>query len=179
MAKNSMPKEEWLINFFNKHELTYGVELGVQKGINFKALIEGKADLTLHGVDIWSEKEVRWNGIASDKLQFQPDSVNSKYLDALKEWAKDYSDRVVFHRHFTSHAHTFYKDKELDFVWIDAGHEYEDVVEDIKLWYPKIKDGGFILGHDVNQTQVRRAVRQQFGDTWSQAKQQKIWWRAV
>ena len=49
----------------------------------------------------------------------------------------------------------------------------------IKLWYPKIKDGGFILGHDVNQTQVRRAVRQQFGDTWSQAKQQKIWWRAV
>ena len=71
------------------------------------------------------------------------------------------------------------KDKELDFVWIDAGHEYEDVVEDIKLWYPKIKDGGFILGHDVNQTQVRRAVRQQFGDTWSQAKQQKIWWRAV
>ena len=64
-------------------------------------------------------------------------------------------------------------------MWIDAGHEYEDVVEDIKLWYPKIKDGGFILGHDVNQTQVRRAVRQQFGDTWSQAKQQKIWWRAV
>ena len=55
----------------------------------------------------------------------------------------------------------------------------KDVVEDIKLWYPKIKDGGFILGHDVNQTQVRRAVRQQFGDTWSQAKQQKIWWRAV
>ena len=47
MAKNGMPKEEWLINFFNKHELTYGVELGVQKGINFKALIEGKLVFSL------------------------------------------------------------------------------------------------------------------------------------
>ena len=33
-----------------------------------------------------------------------------------------------------------------------------------------------MIGHDVNQKQVRRAVREQFGDTWSQAKEQKIWY---
>ncbi len=174
--KRGLPKEQWLVNFLNKHDLTLGAELGVQKGNNFKYLIENKDDLVLHGVDIWSEKEVRWNGTPSDKLQFQPDSVNSEYLMNLKEWAKDYEGRVFFHRHFTTYATKFFNDGELDFIFIDAGHEYEDVKADIEAWYPKIKKGGYMIGHDVNQTQVRRAVREKFQDRWSQAKEQKIWW---
>lgn len=174
--KRGLPKEQWLVNFLNKHDLTLGAELGVQKGNNFRYLVENKDDLCLHGVDIWSEKEVRWNGISSDKLQFQPDSVNSEYLINLQEWAKDYEGRVFFHRHFTTYAHKFFNDCELDFIFVDAGHEYEDVKADIQAWYPKIKKGGYMIGHDINQTQVRRAVREQFEDRWSQAKEQKIWW---
>jgi|TARA_B110000444_G_scaffold221487_1_gene222880 hypothetical protein len=174
--KRGLPKEQWLVNFLNKHDLTLGAELGVQKGNNFRYLVENKDDLCLHGVDIWSEKEVRWNGTSSDKLQFQPDSVNSEYLINLQEWAKDYEGRAFFHRHFTTHAHKFFNDGELDFIFVDAGHEYEDVKADIQAWYPKIKKGGYMIGHDVNQTQVRRAVREQFQDRWSQAKEQKIWW---
>lgn len=41
-----------------------------------------------------------------------------------------------------------YSDESLDFVWIDAAHKYEDVYEDIKTWYPKVKIGGYICGHD-------------------------------
>ena len=174
--KRGLPKEQWLVNFLNKHDLTLGAELGVQKGNNFRYLVENKDDLCLHGVDIWSEKEVRWNGTSSDKLQFQPDSVISEYLINLQEWAKDYEGRVFFHRHFTTYAHKFFNDGELDFIFVDAGHEYEDVKADIQAWYPKIKKGGYMIGHDVNQTQVRRAVREQFQDRWSQAKEQKIWW---
>ena len=33
-----------------------------------------------------------------------------------------------------------------------------------------------MIGHDINQVQVRKAVREQFQDRWSQAKEQKIWW---
>lgn len=174
--KRGIPKEQWLVNFLNKHKLTLGAELGVQKGDNFRYLIENKDDLCLHGVDIWSEKEVRWNGTSSDKLQFQPDSVNSEFLIDLQEWSKDYEGRAFFHRHFTTYAHKFFNDNELDFIFVDAGHEYEDVKADIQAWYPKIKKGGYMIGHDINQAQVRRAVREQFQDKWSQAKEQKIWW---
>lgn len=41
-----------------------------------------------------------------------------------------------------------FEDKSVDFVFIDAGHTYEEVVEDIKSWLPKVKKGGFIGGHD-------------------------------
>lgn len=41
-----------------------------------------------------------------------------------------------------------YEDESLDFVFIDAGHSYEDVSLDLKLWYPKVKKGGVFAGHD-------------------------------
>jgi hypothetical protein len=33
-------------------------------------------------------------------------------------------------------------------VYIDASHEYDDVVIDLELSYKKVKNGGFICGHD-------------------------------
>jgi len=41
-----------------------------------------------------------------------------------------------------------FKDRSLDFVFVDAGHSYEEVKGDILSWYPKIKVGGVIAGHD-------------------------------
>ena len=41
-----------------------------------------------------------------------------------------------------------FKDNSLDFVFIDASHEYEDVRDDILAWYPKVKPSGIIAGHD-------------------------------
>lgn len=55
-----------------------------------------------------------------------------------------------------------YADNSLDFVFIDAGHTYEDCYNDINAWLPKIKVGGYIAGHDYNTspTGVRRAVQE-------------------
>lgn len=36
----------------------------------------------------------------------------------------------------------------LDFVYIDGNHEYEYVKKDIEIYYPKVKSGGVIGGHD-------------------------------
>jgi len=41
-----------------------------------------------------------------------------------------------------------FKDNSLDFVYIDARHEEEYVLEDIEVWLPKLKKHGFIGGHD-------------------------------
>jgi hypothetical protein len=36
----------------------------------------------------------------------------------------------------------------LDFIYIDANHAYDFVKEDIECWYPKVKPGGWVMGHD-------------------------------
>jgi SAM-dependent methyltransferase len=46
-----------------------------------------------------------------------------------------------------------FKDESLDFVFIDAGHEYDPVKEDILAWFPKIKPGGILAGHDLYPTE--------------------------
>lgn len=57
----------------------------------------------------------------------------------------------------------FYKDKSLDFVFIDASHDYESVKKDIEAWYPKVREGGVIAGHDYRWCKdVQKAVGEYF-----------------
>ena len=41
-----------------------------------------------------------------------------------------------------------YPDQSLEFVFIDACHEYESVCQDIRAWLPKTRSGGVLAGHD-------------------------------
>jgi hypothetical protein len=43
-----------------------------------------------------------------------------------------------------------YDDWSLDFVFIDAAHDYESVKNDIQAWKPKVKRGGILAGHDYH-----------------------------
>lgn len=45
-------------------------------------------------------------------------------------------------------ASVCFRNKFADVVFIDASHDYNSVKEDIKLWKPKVRDGGIICGHD-------------------------------
>ena len=49
----------------------------------------------------------------------------------------------------TSHnAANQFSNGSIDYIMLDAGHSYEDVMDDIKIWYNKIKPGGCISGDD-------------------------------
>ena len=58
-----------------------------------------------------------------------------------------------------------YEDNSLDFVLIDASHEYKDVKNDINYWLPKIKQGGILAGDDFldGKQEVAYAVRDTIG----------------
>ena len=63
-----------------------------------------------------------------------------------------------------------YEDNSLDVVFIDADHSYKSVMEDLQAWYPKVKPGGVIAGHDFSfdpnfaHPGVTRAVLEFFQD---------------
>ena len=57
-----------------------------------------------------------------------------------------------------------YPDQSLDFVFLDADHDYESVKADIAAWLPKVKPGGILAGHDYmcGWPGVDRAVAEAF-----------------
>lgn len=58
------------------------------------------------------------------------------------------------------------EDDSLDICYIDAGHSYEFVKKDIQSYYPKVKSGGILGGHDYGHghPEVVRAVNEAFGE---------------
>ena len=41
-----------------------------------------------------------------------------------------------------------FADESLDFVYIDAAHDYKSVKDDIGEWDKKVRKGGIVAGHD-------------------------------
>lgn len=62
-------------------------------------------------------------------------------------------------------ASRLYEPNSLDFVFIDASHDYWNVAQDIVHWYPRIRNGGMIGGDDFEPAWpgVVQAVEEIFG----------------
>lgn len=64
-----------------------------------------------------------------------------------------------------SHAASRQFEKQsVDFVFIDANHDFLEVCQDIQDWLPKLKPGSIIAGDDFGWESVGKAVRNTFGD---------------
>lgn len=60
-----------------------------------------------------------------------------------------------------------YENESLDFIYIDGDHDYLSVKEDISIWYPKLKNGGYIAGDDFEEDAwpgVYYAINEYFND---------------
>ena len=53
-----------------------------------------------------------------------------------------------------------FKNGSIDFLFIDGDHSYKAVKADLKAWYPKVKKGGVMCGHDYPQLGVQKAINE-------------------
>ena len=85
--------------------------------------------------------------------------------EVVKKWEKNahinldkYKHKIKWIKEKSADAVKFIADNSLDFVYIDGNHSYEFVVEDISLYYLKLKERGLLSGHDYNYRSVKKAV---------------------
>lgn len=125
--------------------LGVGAEIGTYRG-DFACVL--RAD--------WAGEELicidPWSDVPGYEEQFQ-----------LLWGSKDHEENhqraleVLSHQHGRSRclratsreAASQFADGSLDFVYIDGDHRYEATLEDLQLWWPRVRAGGVVAGHDI------------------------------
>ncbi len=114
-----------------------GAEIGVYRGKHAKSMLRTGKVNKLYLIDSYKYLE------GSDDLVMKDlDKAKEKAFDLLKD------ENVEFIYKFSKDAANKIPD-ELDFIYLDGGHSYETVREDIKLYWDKIKIGGVLGGDDI------------------------------
>jgi hypothetical protein len=115
-------------------------EVGVREGGNFRNMLKSNPDLAV-AVDLWSP---------DDNIN-RSYGLNQEYWGGVYErFCESVADfkNVDIHRGYSFDMVKNFEDKFFDFVYIDGDHSYEGVKRDVADWYPKVKKGGILSGHD-------------------------------
>lgn len=109
---------------------TSGVEVGVFRGEYANVLLNGWPG-TLTGVDCYNYG--REFDILMDAIWRNEKFVREGRYKIIVADSEPTSHRV---------------EGRLDFVYIDADHMYASVMQDLIAWFPKVRIGGILCGHD-------------------------------
>ena len=123
-----------LAEMFGELEFNIGAEVGVQRGLYSSVLLANNPKLKLYLVDSYTP-------FTHHRQEWQ----DRQYAAALRHTkGKD----VEFIKKPSVEAAKDIPDGSLDFVYIDALHDFDSVIADILAWVPKVKKGGIVSGHD-------------------------------
>jgi len=115
------------------------VEIGCWKGKSsaymMTEIINSEKNIEFTCIDVWEDNAI------------QSHPTNNLY-NVFKKNMTPFENKYRSLRMKSVDASKLFADNSLDFVFIDASHEYEDVKQDIISWGPKLKISGILAGHD-------------------------------
>lgn len=123
-----------------KNPIKIAAEIGTQRGENAFQIARRLFLEKLYCIDPYIYQE-GW----FDRANVSNSKHEANYQAAKKKLEKI---NVVFHKMTSEEAVKNIENRSLDFLYIDGRHDYQSVINDIILWYPKVKYGGIIAGHD-------------------------------
>ena len=142
----------WL--YSTAKEMDSIVEVGSWRGRSTHALLSGCRG-TVWAVDHFKGSKEH---LEYKDLTFSEEEKEGLYKDFLKNVGFFKNLKVLKMRSLD--AAEKFKNNSVDMVFIDGGHGYEEVKQDIKAWYPKARK--IICGHDFDWQTVYDAVDESF-----------------
>ena len=95
-----------------------------------------------HLVDLWGHQENY-----EDVANVDQASQEKIYQLAMRD-LEEYKDKIHVCRNYTSVCVNNYDDEYFDYIYVDARHDFKGVWEDLVAYWPKLKVGGIMAGHD-------------------------------
>jgi predicted O-methyltransferase YrrM len=127
------------------HDGAVFVEIGAWKGRSaaFMAveIINSGKRIDFYTVD-------HWLGSHEHAHDIDPDVKAGRLYDVFIENIGAVRNHVTPLRGNSTNVATQFLDRSVDFIYLDAGHTYDDVHADLTAWWPKLKAGGVMAGDD-------------------------------
>jgi hypothetical protein len=118
-------------------------EIGVANG-SFSQQILRASPKSLLLVDPWKHQDHSVYP-AEDNANIDDKALEKIYKKVRSSFSGD--KRVLIRKDFSKNVALQTEEESLDFVYIDAIHTKEAVLEDMKAWWPKVAPGGWLCGH--------------------------------
>lgn len=124
----------------------------MQHGLFSKDLLQHwKSVEKFYLIDVWRKQE-NYNDTANVL-----NSEQQKIFETANENVKPWAHKIVFLRMTSTEAANQLDDNSLDFVFLDGRHDYCGLKEDLINYWPKVKLGGIVAGHDYQYAKIDNA----------------------
>jgi len=129
---------DFIANRFNEGIF---VEIGTWKGLSITYLAKKvqHKPIIIYGIDTFKGTP----GEHDEDIDIINGTLYDTYLKNTASYSAIHTLIADSHKVYAS-----FEDESIDFLFIDGDHHYESVIQDLKNWFPKIKQGGIISGHD-------------------------------
>ena len=127
----------------NNLGFTRGVEVGVQAGIFTHTVLQSWTRCERYFlVDVWAHQENY-----KDTANVQDSRHEELYQETLQR-LQPWRNVTMVCRNWSSVCAQAFANESMDFVYIDARHDFKGVSEDLRAYWPKVRPGGIFAGHD-------------------------------
>ncbi len=147
-----------------------GVEIGVYRGRFAWHLLNSCPELSLYLVDPWDGSAMTGGYDAEEvfrEVQQLPCQFGVERVKLLRERSPEAA------------KHPSLCKCQFDFVYIDGDHSFEQVLTDVRAWWPLLRPGGVMAGHDYNnrgKKRVKSAVDSLFPHVNTTQERCSSWW---
>jgi predicted O-methyltransferase YrrM len=125
----------------NAHFVEIGTWMGKSASYMAVEIINSKKNIKFDCIDTWQGSIEH-----TDREEIKENTLYDKFISNIEP----IKNNINTIRMPSLEAVNLYQDNSLDFVFIDAAHDYENVIKDIRAWYPKVKKNGLFAGHDYD-----------------------------
>lgn len=133
------------------------IEVGTWMGRSLANVATIRGDVTFVGVDAFMKTKDDLVGVRREKAG--KERLNRFYFRFLRNMIWRNVGNVSILRMDSVKAGKLIRDDTVDLIFLDAGHTFEEVRDDILAWEGKVKAGGILAGHDYHPANsVAKAV---------------------
>lgn len=129
----------------NERSYRIGLEIGLAYGNHSDSILSSTQVEKLYGVDPYSN----YSEYEHDGMCLEQGRMNV-LCDLVRQRLSYYGDRFEHLRKRSEECAGSFADSFFDFVYVDGNHSWEFVKKDIEMWWPKVREGGVLAGHDYN-----------------------------